>query len=526
MSSDLQIPDVVISQNQENPFALFMTQFDAEPEPERKIRLAIDYMRTTLAQSQSPHFKNFWETRRLCLPLFKANLNAKSRSLLWAEYIEISNEARHLKDILDAQSAFAVEQIELAMDALERELADYVNLLGQFPSIEFPENCEVLHSKRSFYLELQRELNFLNTFASRINAMRKEVIKTEMRIRHKNKFFEKLSAAGDLVFPKRKELIKQVSDEFTQNVAHFIQAHFKEQDETPLFVLREDIKTLQSFAKILTLNTQAFSETRLHLSDCWDMLKEREKDRKKEVAAKKIVFKQNFDLAMEKIQELAKNCAQSISPEDEKIQVNAILEFMRSIELGREEVRILREEIQNAREPLLQQQKEEEFKRQEQLRELEKIKKTKQEDFKHKLQSAFQDTDGYTLEILLLKKEEFAAEFEQLGLSKAEKPFFERLLKQLKEKIEEKREKALLNLSEADQQAFGQLKSFLEERKQERIEVKNNLESYRKLLGGSGFDFEKAMQLREMLENEKARLDKINASIEKVEVQLAEITCI
>ena len=65
-------------------------------------------------QPQSPHFKDFWEARRLCLPLFKENMNPKSRSLLWAEYIEISAEARKLKEILDEQSPFAVEQIELA----------------------------------------------------------------------------------------------------------------------------------------------------------------------------------------------------------------------------------------------------------------------------------------------------------------------------------------------------------------------------------------------------------------------------
>lgn len=525
MSTDLQFSDAPAAVSNIPPEGFFAL-FEAEPEPERKIRLAIDYMRSTLAQANSPDFKHFWEARRVCLPLFKANLNAKSRSLLWAEYVEISNEARHLKDILDAQSAFAVEQIELAINSLEKELADYGNLLSQFPSVDFPENCHILQTKRTFYVEVQKELNFLNTFASRINVMRKEVIKTEMRIRHKNKFFEQLSAAGDLVFPKRKELIKNVSEEFMQSVAAFIQAHFSEVDETPLFILREDIKALQSFAKMLTLNTQAFSETRLSLSECWDQLKEREKERKKEVAAKKVVFKQNFDLVMEKIQELAKNCAQGINPEDEKTQVNAILELMKGVELGREEVKALRDAIQIAREPLLQQQKEEELKRQEQAREFEKAKKAKQEDFKTKFQTVISETETLDLETLLLKKEELLVELEQLGLSKVEKPLYERLFKQLKEKIEEKREAAILNLSEADQQTLVELKNFLEERKQERLSIKSSLENYRKLLGGSGFDFEKAMQLREMMENEKARLDKINVSIEEVEDKLAEITSI
>ena len=52
-------------------------------------------------------------------------------------------------------------------------------------------------------------------------------------------------------------------------------------------------------------------------------------------------------------------------------------------------------------------------------------------------------------------------------------------------------------LSEDDLKALEQLKEVLEERKLRRQEIKNQLESYRKLLGGSGFDFEKAMMYRE-----------------------------
>lgn len=525
MSSDLQILENKPSKELEQPsfFLVFQTQFDAEQEPERRVRLAIDFMRTALAQPQSPHFKDFWEARRLCLPLFKENLNAKSRTLLWAEYIEISAEARHLKEILDEQSAFAVEQIELAIDALEKEMANYDVLLQQFPPIAFPEACQVLQKKCPFYNNVQRELNFLNTFASRINSMRKEIIKTEMRIRHKNKFFEKLSLVGDRIFPKRKDLIKQVSDEFVNDVTRFIHVHFveEEHDDTPLFVLREDIKTLQSFAKILTLNTQAFSDTRLQLSECWDKLKEREKDRKKEMTAKKLVFKQNYDLVIEKIRVLAEKCLGEALPEEEKKLVDEILEFMRSVELGREEVKALHEEIFKAREPLLHKQKEEERKRQEEVKEVERIKKAKSDALKAKILGAVQEAEDVAYEQLIVLREDLLKDCEQLGLSKGEKPQFDKLFKQLKEKIEEKREKTLLNLSEADQQAFQQLKSFLEEKKQERLEIKSTLENCRKVIGGSGFDFEKAMHMREVMENEKARLDKVNASIEELEEKIA-----
>lgn len=517
MNSESQISDSSPKAETPSPFSLFKTQFDQEAEAEKKIRLAIDFMRSSLAQGQIPNFKDFWEARRLCLPLFKENINAKSRSLLWAEYIEISAEARRLKEILDEQSAFAVEQIELAISALEKDLENYDALLQQFPDIDFPEKSETLHKNRPLYRDLQRELNYLNTFASRINGMRKEIIKTEMRIRHKNRFFERLSQAGDKVFPKRKDLIKQISDQFIEDVNYFVNVIFKEQ-QVPLFVLREEIKILQSFAKVLTLNTQAFSETRLRLSECWDELKEKDKERKKEITAKKQIFKQNFDLAMEKIKVFAENCLAGLDPEEEKKQVDEILDYMRSIELGREEVRALREEISIAREPLIAKQKEEEFKRQELAKEAERQKRAKVDEFKTKITDLIQSIDTFEPEILT----QIRTEMDDLSISKVDKQTFERLFKQLKEKMEERREKALLNLSEADLQALSQLKSFLEEKKQERQEVKTTLENFRKTRGGSNLDFEKAMQYQEMIDNEKARLEKINSSIEEIEEKIAE----
>jgi len=503
-------------------FSNFLTQLNDEREPERKIRLAIDFMQGTLAQPHSPHFKDFWEARRFCLSIFKENLNSKSRTLLWAECMAISAEARRLKEILDEQSTFAVEQIELAIAAIEKDMEAYIEGLQQTPSLYFPEECEVLQKKRSLYINVQSELNFLNTFASRINSMRKEIIQTEMRVRHKNKFFEQLSIAGDRIFPKRKELIQQISEAFATDVTNFIRVHFieEEQDNTPLFILREDIKTLQSFAKMLTLNTQIFSETRFQLSDCWDKLKEREKERKKEISAKKIIFRQNYDLVLEKIKILAEQCLATISPEEEKKVVDEILVFMQSVELGREEVKALYEEIAYARQPLVYKQKEEESKRQEEAKEVERLKKVQIEELKMKLNDSLQlEETGH--EALILLKNKLWQELEQLPLAKAEKFVFDKLFKQLKDRIAEKREHALLNLSEADQLAFQQLKNFLDEKKQERQEVKISLENYRKALGGSGFDFEKAMQMRELMEAEKASLDKIDLSVEEIEGKLA-----
>jgi len=506
-------------------FADFVSRLESEQAAENKIRISLDFMKEALSQSGTPRFRDFWEGRRLCLPLFKETLNPKSRATLWGEYVELSGEARRLKEILDEQSAFAIEQIELAIQALERDLEQYDSLLAEVHEIHFPEQCFSLKEKKNSYNQLQRELYLLNALASRINALRKEVLRTEMRIRTKNKLFEKLSNCGDRIFPRRKELIKQISHEFLGDIDHFINSHFQKEElqGPPLYALREEIKALQSLAKVLTLNTHAFTETRLKLSECWDKLKEKEKDRKKEFAAKKQVFKQNFDAALEKIKAYEEQCKAGLSADEANRLSNEILEFMRSVELGRDEVRSLKDELYKARRHVFDRER---------LLEEERVKKERAQDLlrreqinqlKQKLQDLLQKIDQEEAEQILATRDDLWKEYESILIAKAEKQIIERIFKQIKDQLSEKKEKSLIALSEADLQSLEELKTLLDERKERRQEIKNQLESYRKALGGSGFDFEKAMMYRELIETEKASLDKICASIEEIESKIDEI---
>lgn len=529
--------EVLISVSEQEPnlikkslstaIADFLALFDQETTPDGKIRTAIGFMRAAISQTGTPRFKDFWEVRRLCLPLFKENLNPKVRVQLWSEYIELSGEARRIKEILDEQSSFAAEQIELAIAALENDLAKYEQLLSQVPEILFPEQCETLLQKREVYSSLQRELNLLNTMASRINALRKEVVKTEMRVRFKNRFFDRLSVCGDRVFPQRKEQIKKISDEFSHDVAKFLKIYFEEENpkSPPLFVLRDEVKALQSMAKELTLNTHAFTETRLQLSKCWDQIRELEKERKKDFAQKKQAYKQNFDQVDEKIKAFAEKCLnkESLTHEEMNRLAEEILEFMKSVELGRDEVRHLRDELQKAKKPVLDRYREKE---QEQLmREKEEDLKRQQklQDFRNQLQTLLQDADQFDIVVLSGKRDQLMSEFECLPLNKAEKQVVERLFKQIKDCLNEKREKAVMALSADDLEALEQLKAALHERKQQRQEIRELLENYRKALGGSGLDFGKAMAYSEFVEIEKERLEKANAAIQEIEEKISDL---
>ena len=196
----------------------FLSELDTLPDAEKKLEHTIQFIESTLAHGGTPHFKSFWDARNLCLEFFKQNISPALRSNLWTKYTELSKEARRLKEILEEQSAFAAEQIEIAIKALEDNIKQNHEILKDQPPLTFEIASKTLENKMSHYDEIQKELNLLNVQASRINALRKELIKTATRIKHKNKFFQRLSSAGDLVFPRRKELIKEVSQHFMEDV--------------------------------------------------------------------------------------------------------------------------------------------------------------------------------------------------------------------------------------------------------------------------------------------------------------------
>lgn len=503
----------------------FLAHLDTLPDAEAKLRYAIDMMSSSIAQSGNPNFKSFWEARKHSLNLFKENISHSVRAQLWGKYTELSDEARRLREILDEQSAFAAEQIDIAIKALEEEIDHLSVLIEKAPTVEFPSFVKSLEEKHPFYNITQKELNILNAQASRINALRKELIKTEMRIRFKNKFFQRLSLLGDRVFPRRKELIKEISQHFIEDIDAFIDANFRG-DEAPhyLFAFREEIKALQGIAKILTLNTQSFTHTRTRLSECWDKIKRLEKDRKKERSKLKEIFRQNFDIVMPKIDELAQglhNAALSVQEANQRI--DEISTMIHDLDLGREEVTELRSELNKSRKFIQDKQKEEELIRQQHETQRERQKQEKVQLLREKIADLLAQSESLDLDKISIERDTLLEEIQNAPTTRIEKQELERLLKPLKDIITEKRESALLNLSADDQQSLQQLKLILKQRKERRDEIKTQLEVYRKASGSSGFDFEKAMQYNTQINEEKERLEKINEGIQEIKNKILQI---
>ena len=113
---------------------------------------------------------------------------------------------------------------------------------------------------------------------------------------------------------------------------------------------------------------------------------------------------------------------------------------------------------------------------------------------------------------------------EKLSLNKIEKQLLDRTMRPLKDLIAEKKEKALLDLPGDKLQLLEQMKKVLSQKKQRKKEIKGQLETYRNALeGGSGFDFEKAMMYRELIDTEKERLKEVDTSIVQIEDKIANL---
>lgn len=500
----------------------FFKELDALTEVEAKIEFAIAFMEKAIAQENTADFKSFWEARMKCLSLFKENVPPFLRNQLWTKFSELSKEARRLKDMLDEQSDFAAEQIDMAIGAIEMGLDQLPETLAGEPDLELPGYAYALKENFNLYNNAQRELVHLNLFASRITSLRKELIKTEMRVRVKNKFFERMSKAGDRVFPRRKNLIQEISQAFSGDVDHFIKQCFDNPDsKVALFDLREEIKALQSAAKFFTLNTQSFSQTRLKLSECWDKLKEMDKERKQELDKKREVFKKNQEELSLKMQDASAkfesgelNSAQSLAFLDQ-IQVE-----MRACDLGRDELKTLREQISDFKDKVQAKQKihDEERMKAEELRN--KQKRELFENFKSKCTEFIQSAKDATSEDLVAKRDELLDEIQKSALSKLEKNELDRILKPLKEILREKREQALLSLPADERQALEQLKELLCQKREQRQEIKERIEQYRKLLGASGLSFEKSLDYSARLAEEKENYEKAQESVQEIEAKI------
>lgn len=497
-----------MEKNTESVKTEFLNELEGKKKIEEKIRFCLDYMRGALSQEKIPAFRDFWEAKRSCLDLFKEKISAHSRTVFWAEYLELSEEIRKVKEVLDEQSSFAQEQIELAIQAIEQDLVRKDELSEDDPLPDIPKS---VMRNGSLYISLQQEVGILNNFAGRLNALRKELIHLNLRIKLKNRCFDRLSKIGDTVFPRRKELIKEISDLFSQDVERFA----VEITTPPFFERKEEIKALQNFAKALTLSTPAFSQTRETLSQCWDQIKDLEKQ-------KRIDSKESLEKISPKIELLKEECAKgewTLAQFEEKCQ--EIFEEMKEEKLGFEESKSLKKKLFDLKKPL--EEKEKKRKEEEKLAAQLELKRQKEtaarltEDLLELLNQA----EALPLDALVEKWDAFVKEEKSLSSVGIEKEMLETRLDAIADHIQEKRWQTLSGQN--PEEIASSLHSLLDERHKARRKLKERLEFHRKTVGGSSLNFEESMLYQELMAEEKLRLDSIETMIEEIEETLFDL---
>jgi hypothetical protein len=497
--------------------AYFLQKLEKLATNEEKVALLLDEMKEAISQEGKANFKMFWRAKQLILALFKENLHPIIRSQYWNQFKELSNEASDLKTHLEEATTFALEQIELAITALKGELEKYELSIAQISEPSFPELMEKAGFLKESYMPLYKELTLLDAFSARTNGLRKEVIQMEMRSRDKNRFFKELSAIADFVFPKKREQIQAISEKFSQDVAAFIQKNFQGEinKQKPYFILREEIKGIQGLAKIFLLNTKTFTSTRQGLSECWNQLRELEKERKKEVAKLRQESLEKIAGAKEKIKEFERICQTVGSLKEVENSYEEHIRWMLTLGLNRDEERSLRHALDSAKTLFLEKQKEAKEKDERQKREdLVKRKETMQM-LKEGIKTLLGQAGALSLENLLQEDLQIKDSLASLNLSAQEKHLFERLMSPLEGMIEDRK-----ILASPAGESLQEYRELLVQKKKRQSEIKKQLEDYRKTMNASCLDFEKAIFYRELMDMEKVRLEKAEEEIARVEEKI------
>ena len=491
----------------------FLSEIQSLATPEEKLDRTVAFMQEILEGGGPHQFRSFWEARRLCLELFQSPIHPTVRVRLWTRYSELCREARRLKELFEEQSSFVTEQVEKAIDAIEEDFAGLETKLAVMSDIEGLNGCKSIAKHLDQYQAFQHELNYLNSFASRITALRKEVLKTEIRHKQKSRLLERLRVLGDWVYPRRKSAIQEVSTLFLADVDHFIQSTFVGELKThELFDAREEIKILQGVGKTLTLSTEAFTKTRLQLSECWDSIKTVLKEKKKAQTEQRQIFKQHRDELVAELDTLKAGLeGETIKAEEARKQIRQIDNKMHSFSLGHHDVRLIREQIGELEE-LINQKSGGPEKRAQQHDRIEP--KNKAKECIARAEAILQSTASLA-EVEAL----FAALLHDASLetlAKSERLDLDRLCSRIRGKIEQIRADRIPSLSsrdeiEADLLALEHLRS----------EMKRQLEVWRKASGGYGYDFAEGLCYQELGEEEKARIERINGMIEQLEAKLS-----
>ncbi|WP_284441969.1 hypothetical protein [Chlamydia gallinacea] len=508
----------------------FSQELSQIPSIEAQITFSLEQMEKAL--ENNANLKLFWSIRKHCLPLFQQVENSGQRADLWSRYIDLTKEGRRVRSLQDEEGAFVIGQIELAISCLENDVANFVNedpISVQQEELPACLEIQTLEKRREFYQKLHLSLVWLSNFSTRIIDLRKELMNVGMRMRLKSKFFQRLSALGNQVFPKRKELIEQVSAAFAEDVECFVAKYFSHNNKNSLkrfvFFLRKEIKNLQQAAKYLAISSDIFSSTRLQLSKCWDQLKGLEKEIRQEQSRLKVVSTENSKEVRERLSQLSQLLEEGKDLVKLRKELDGISKRMRSLDLTHEDVVALKGELQGVFDKLKEKQEVEDKRLQEQAARNRQIQQEAIKELNEKIE-AFSEkclsgniTNESRSEWGELKHKLTKATY----LTASEKFPLENRLNAILQYIISFLEEQLLSSAHADEKLVH-MRQVLAQRQERRKELKHKLEYDKKLLGSSGLDFDLAMQYSALVEQDKRALEELDEAIVELKQQIQQLS--
>lgn len=496
---------------------------------EEKIVFALEQMESLLKNAdQSSDLKLFWSVRKFCLPLFQQMGDPVQRASLWGRYTELTREGRHLKILQDEEGAFLVGQIELAISCLESD----VN--GFFEKTEKEEiakedraalEIQSLAAHKDFYLSTHADLRWLSSFSSKIINLRKELMNMSMRMRLKSQFFQKLSVLGNKVFPRRKELTEQVSELFAQDVDAFVEKYFakasRESLKKTVFFLRKEIKRLQQAAKYLAISSSVFSSTRLRLSQCWDQLKGLEKEIRQEQSRLAAASAENVKKVQERLDQVEALLQENAEIQKIRKEIEEISKQIRGLSLVHDDVVLVKSRIQTLLGQIRERESVAEKEKKEQQAKAEQARAEAIQALEDEVQSFCESCkEGELLEGSKERCQELKEAVKKMAhLPYSKKVALDNQINAAQRSILQRMEEQMLACPDAKEKVLN-MRQVLEQRMLRRKELKAKLECDKKLLGGSGLDFDRALQYSAMVEEDRRALEELDAAIIELKKQI------
>lgn len=466
----------------------YIQSLNEKSSPEEKIALMLTYMQAQLSHGDINNLSRFWKMREFCLEQFKQTLSPVKRFHLWKDYRKTMDEIIKLKAVLDEKQSYNKEQIEEAIRSTVDGLKNLDSQIEKTLDIEIPSNIEFLAKNAKEYQDFQKEVSLYNGYTSRINSLKKELLNLDISFKDKKPLLTQIYVLSDQVFPKRRELLTQISVLYKNDINSYLKSIFDKSDlKEPYFTYKEQIKSLQNFSKVISLNVTSFSEIRETLSQAWDKIKVLEQEKRTQKEAFKKSCTENETKILELIKELSEKKSK-LPRKDFDREVNQIETSIKRAELFKSVKNKLTDSLEDTLDELLPKAK------------------VKQED----------NTQAKIEEYFLLIKDKvnywdyfaLASEYKRLkdlidnsSVMESKLTAFERELFSIKEKLLQKLIEEIQEGIETEE-INQELKSFKQS-------VVADMESFKKKLNSSNQSIEKAMLYNELLMRSKKHLKQL-----------------